>query len=128
VVQGHASDSERLLKALVDISAWLEPISMEARTFADSVMVSKSLVALYTHIISFWAKACRVYSSSKRTRLFSAVKAIWTDYNKEFAVLKQSMDQELKFFLAAATAEHHREFDMFTRNVTTRMSMIKLSR
>ncbi|KAH0564926.1 hypothetical protein GP486_001681 [Trichoglossum hirsutum] len=116
LTQGHIKDYERLLEALADISAWLEPIGVDATTFSDSAMVSQSLVALYVHIIGFWAKAYTVYSSSKSRKLFGAFKAVWTDYDDEFNVLKQNMDKDLKIFLASANAEHHRQFDQFNKN------------
>jgi len=62
LAEGRVKDYERLIKTLADISAWLEPSCIEARTFTDSIMGSKSLVALFVHIIAFRAKAYAIYS------------------------------------------------------------------
>jgi hypothetical protein len=83
-------DYERLVKTLADISAWLEPVCMEARTFTDSIMVSKSLVALFVHIIEFWAKAYAIYSPQKRSTLFGGFRCIWTDYDEEHESLRKA--------------------------------------
>jgi predicted nuclease of restriction endonuclease-like RecB superfamily len=107
---------------MADISAWLEPIGVEATTFSDSAMVTKSLVALYVHIIGFWTKAYTAYSSSKSRKLFGALKAIWTDYDDEFRTLQQSVDNDLKIFLASANAEHHRQFNQFDKKFDKCMS------
>jgi hypothetical protein len=115
LAEGCIKDYERLLKTLADISAWLEAISVEATAFSDSPMVTKSLVALYVHIIGFWMKAYNVFSSSKSRKLFGAFKAIWTDYDDEFKTLKQSMDKDFKRFLVSANAEHHRQFSQFNQ-------------
>ena len=74
-------------------------------------MVIRSLVALHVHIINFWMKAYIVFSSPRSRRLWGAFKAIWTDFDVEFSLLKGDMNQSLKVFLASATAEHHRQFD-----------------
>jgi len=118
LAHGHSKDYERLLATLSDISAWLEPIGMEANTFADSQMVGTILVALYVHIIEFWAKACVVYSSSSKTRLFGAFKSLWKDYDEEFVSLKSKMDADLKRFLASTTAVHHQQFASFSGRLT----------
>jgi hypothetical protein len=115
LAHGHTKDYERLLNTLSQIAAWLEPINMEAKIFANSAIINKYLVDLYIHIIKFWAKASVVYSSSKSTKLFGALKSIWTNYNEEFSVLKRGMDDALMLLLANATAEHHRQFDDFNK-------------
>ena len=115
MTEGYIKDYKRLLKALAHISAWLEPISIEATTFSGSTMVSKSLVALYIHIIGFWTKAYNAYSSSKSKRLFRVLGAIWNDYGDEFKTLQHSMENDLKIFLASANAEHHRQFFQFDK-------------
>jgi hypothetical protein len=104
------------VNALADISAWLEPISIEATTFSDSFMVSKGLVALHVHIVEFWTKAYSVYSSSRSTKFFGTFKATWIDYDEEFILLKERMEGDLKLFLASANAEHHRHFAQFNKS------------
>lgn len=120
MTQGYIKDYERLLKTLADISAWLEPVGFEAATFPDSPMVIRSLVALHVHIIEFWMKAYIAYSSPKPRKLLGAFKAIWTDYDVEFNLLKGRMENDLNVFLASATAAHHRQFDQFDQKFDKR--------
>lgn len=82
---------------------------MESTTFADSEMVSQSLVKLYIHIIEFWVKAIRLYSVSKWKRFRMAFRSTWVNYSDEYNAFQTSLKKDLTLLKSTVRAEHHRE-------------------
>ena len=109
ITQDYTDHYRRLLNALYDLTDLLGPIQMDSTTFADSEMVSQSLVKLYIHIIELWVKAIRLYSVSKWKRFCTAFRSTWFNYSDEYNTFQTSLKKDLTRLKSAIRAEHHRE-------------------
>lgn len=111
MVRGYTEEYEKLIEALANICEWLQPIKLDAATFANSENVQGCIVKIYSLILTFWEKGILAYTpiQKKRHRLFHLAKATWVDFDKELSSLKDAFTSQRQIFEANVRAVHRRE-------------------
>lgn len=109
MAHGYTGEYEELIEALANICEWLQPIKLDAVTFANSNNVQECIVRIYGLILTFWEKGILAYTQKKRHRLLHLTKATWVDFDKELSSLKDAFANQLKILEANVRAVHHRE-------------------
>ncbi|MCJ1267224.1 hypothetical protein MMC22_007109 [Lobaria immixta] len=111
MVRGYTEEYEKLIEALANICEWLQPIKLDAVTFANTNNVQECIVRIYGLILTFWEKGILAYTpiQKKRHRLLHLAKATWVDFDKELFSLKDAFANQLKIFEANVRAVHHQE-------------------